>query len=857
MSDEPWGFRGRTGAALPSGASGVEHLFDIVDPATQGPLVAGALHSLLADPRIVEGDLTHIRAIASAFPLIVGVLDAELRYQACFGGGLRRFDVAEAELLGVGIELLGERASAVASRALAGETVRFDSQGRFRDRPWALQNLVAPRPGGAGAVVVSVDVTEQVTAERALAESEDRFRRLADAAPVGIFLIDDEGEVVYANSEAEQQTGRSVGEMLGREWEVTLHGDDLERVLAAAAAFAEHDAEFDLTFRVVRSDGEVRWVHGRAEKLRAPDQRAIGTVAVSEDITERREALDALREREERTRAILENAAQGIVTCTVEGELLEFNAAAERIFGLDSDGAIGTSIGRCFTADSAAALASRRAMLRAALEGGDAVSGAIDELEGRRSDGRVVHVEVSSTVLQSGGRTLVTHLIRDLSERRDLEERLRYQSTHDEITGLANRALLTAQLSSGLTRASYNRIDLAVLYVSLCRLDVVTDSLGHAAADELVFQAAERLRIVCEPTDLVSRFAPDAFVVLVEGIRDVTEAVTRATSIIEVLAEPFGLTEDEGYVVPQVGLAYAPSGRGATTQSLVGDAALAAQRASERGGPGFELFDRGMRARVDERRRTENALRRGVERDEMELHYQPVVSLGSGEVRGFEALVRWNRPGVGRVAPGEFIPIAEESGLILPLGNWILREACMQLGRWQQEWPERRLNLSVNLSARQLTQFDLPERLAEHIAQGGFDPNRLILELTETVLLRDVDAAARTLSAVKALGVRIAMDDFGTGYSSLTYLRQFPIDIVKIDRSFVGALDTDSRDSSIVDMVITLARSLGLAVVAEGVETEQQRQALVALGCAYAQGFHFSPAEPAASVPELLAILRP
>jgi EAL domain-containing protein (putative c-di-GMP-specific phosphodiesterase class I) len=314
---------------------------------------------------------------------------------------------------------------------------------------------------------------------------------------------------------------------------------------------------------------------------------------------------------------------------------------------------------------------------------------------------------------------------------------------------------------------------------------------------------------------------------------------------------PFDLSVDEAFITANVGIAFALDGLG-TAESLISDADVAMFRAMEQEGSHVEIFDSEMRAWVNSRRKTENALRHGLAREEFELHYLPIIEIGSGEIKGFEALVRWDRPHLGLVPPGDFIPVAEESGLIVPMGEWILGEACRQAAKWQADLPERGLTVSVNLSARQLAQRDIAETVALALQEAEADPAGLVIELTETVLLDDVEQAARTLGALRDIGVLLSMDDFGTGYSSLSNLRSFPFDKIKIDRSFIKELPDDADSVAIVRAVAGLAKNLNMATTAEGVETAAQMELVRRLGCTQMQGFYFSRPREAAQIARLL-----
>jgi diguanylate cyclase (GGDEF)-like protein/PAS domain S-box-containing protein len=439
-------------------------------------------------------------------------------------------------------------------------------------------------------------------------------------------------------------------------------------------------------------------------------------------------------------------------------------------------------------------------------------------------------------------------LIGTVADHTDVERQLEHRATHDELTELPNRVLLAAHLEAALGRASIHRSAVAVLFVGLQRVAVVTDALGHATGDRLVRQAARRVVAAVGPDALVSRFAEDRFVVVVEGVADATAAADLAGRVVAAMERAFVIDDDEAFISAAVGIAIADDEEGSVDQ-LVSDAGVAMARAVE-ADAGVEVFDVEMRSQVEERRTLELSLRRGLERGEFGLAYQPIVELADGRLLGFEALARWADAPTPGMGPAQFIPVAEASGLIGALGSELLHQACGQLAHWQRIRPE--VFVSVNLSARQLAEPDLPERVARALSLAGADPAGLHLEITETVLLDDVDAAVESLQKLKLTGVRLCLDDFGTGYSSLTYLCRLPVDVVKIDRSFVAGLGISDRDSSVVAAIIGMAGTLGHDLVAEGVETTAQAGRLRALGCDMAQGYLYSRPVPA---PEAGAML--
>jgi diguanylate cyclase (GGDEF)-like protein/PAS domain S-box-containing protein len=572
------------------------------------------------------------------------------------------------------------------------------------------------------------------------------------------------------------------------------------------------------------------------------DPAVEGVVISARDLTDRRRAEAELREAQERFRSAFEHAPIGMALASLDGRLFRVNRALVQILGRGESELLASSITDLSHPDD-------RDVYREAM--GRLLSGttASCQLEQRYldHDGHPVWVSLSASLVRdvNDDPLYVVSQIEDITERKASGEALAHQAIHDPLTGLPNRLAFVQRLGRELTRAEERHERVAVLFLDLDRFKVVNDSLGHSAGDRLLVAVADRISGAMGPTDVVARFGGDEFTIMCLNVTSEETAELVAERLAEEIARPVALMEGEVFVTASVGIALSGS-VGDSPETLLRNADAAMYRAKDLGRDRAELFDARTHHRAIDDLRTGNALHRAIERGEMRVYYQPMISLDTGTLFGFEALIRWEHPERGLVPPMEFVPLAEETGLIVPLGTWALEEACRQAVRWHEAAPgQTPLSMSVNLSPRQLAEPALPNEVSRVLHETGVQPSSLWLEITESTLMRDAESAVSALGALRALGLHLSVDDFGTGYSSLAYLERLPVETLKIDRSFIEGVGVRADSTAIVDAIVSLARAFRLTTVAEGIETGEQLRGLRSMGCELGQGFLFGPALPA------------
>ena len=626
------------------------------------------------------------------------------------------------------------------------------------------------------------------------------------------------------------------------------HPDDLERVNTSIHAALEERNSYDTEYRIIRADGSIRWVSERGVGVFDQHGQRIAIEGFIQDITDRISTNKALHEALRRYRSIFEHATEGIFQTTPNGRYIDANPALARIYNYPNPEAMIAAL-RDIRHQLYVNQSRRDEFVRLMFE-----HGSVRNFESQvyRQDGSIIWIsENARAVTDSNGAVqFYEGTVVDITERKYHEEELQYQASHDILTGLPNRMLLMDRIERAISRAKRESQKVAVVFVDLDHFKLINDSLGHHAGDRLLLEISSRLSTCIRHQDTVARLGGDEFVLVLTEQANEPGVIHIIRRLLEVISQPWVDEQHEYSLSCSIGISCFPcDGDRADTLLQCADAAM--YEAKNAGRNTFHFYTPELNQAVTERLELANDLRRAVERDEFRVYYQPRVDVTDGRIIGAEALIRWQHPEKGLVAPDNFIPIAEETGLIVPIGQWILHEACRQNRAWQDAGLPP-ISVSVNLSPIQFRQPGLIDAVTNALAQSGLAASYLELELTESFFMQDAERINVAITALKSLGVALAIDDFGTGYSSLSYLKRFPVNHLKIDKSFVQEIDINPDDAAIVRAIITLGHELGLKVVAEGVETQANYEFLQQHHCDEIQGYYFSRPVPAPNMEILL-----
>ena len=680
---------------------------------------------------------------------------------------------------------------------------------------------------------IARDITESMQAEDALRESERRFREMLENVRLATVTLEEQGKVVFCNQYLLELIGCSHDQLVGSNWFETVVPDRsraqgreryLNRIKNNAPVYQRFENEIEAFNGVTHT---ILW---DTRLMHDSNGRPIGVTSIGEDISERKKSEAVLK----RYQLLSQHAWDIMLFLGRDGQVLEANDAALKAYGYTRDEILTKSLydlripRETATVETTLSEAENQSILY--------------ETVHRRSDGSCFPVEVSLQGAYIGENKVSLAIMRDITDRKRAEETINHLAYHDPLTDLPNRILFYDRLTVAIATARRNKHMLAVMFLDLDRFKFVNDMMGHAVGDQLLNDVAQQLLKCVRRNDTVARIGGDEFTILLPIINHEEDAARVASNLIDIIKQPWAVNETEVQITASIGIALFPND-GEDAETLTANADTAMYRAKEEG-DNYQFYTSAMNIKALERMRMEKDLKKAVEADEFVVHYQPQVDIRSGRIVGVEALLRWQHPEKGLILPGDFIALAEDTGLIIPIGELVLRTASRQAKTWQLEgFPP--LRLAVNLSARQIRQKSLVETIASVLAETGLDPSLLELEITESTAMQDMDFSINVLKQFREMGMKIAIDDFGTGYSSLNYLLRFPITTLKIDRSFVRDVLTDVGDAAIVATIIVLAQNMKLKVIIEGVETEKQMAFFSQQECFEMQGYLFSEPLPA------------
>ncbi|MGE5650197.1 MAG: putative bifunctional diguanylate cyclase/phosphodiesterase [Bacillota bacterium] len=690
---------------------------------------------------------------------------------------------------------------------------------------------------GLGCLVWLAAATPLIQADQALRESEHKFRTFVEQSLVGLYVVQD-GKIAYANAKSAELLAYDTPEQLiGVPVANLTHPDDIARLQENhRRRLSGEISSIRYTYRAIRRDGQIVWADVHGSLCEYEGRPAIMGVAL--DVSQQVE----FEHQSRLANRVFDSASEGIVMTDAECRIEAVNPAFTRITGYTAEEARG-KLSRMMTGEGAKSKVNRDMLSHLARDGHWQ-----GEMRDRRKSGEWYPAWLSISTVRDADRNITNYVgvFTDNTARKEAESRLQYLASHDSLTGMLNRSGLMVRFAAEIERAAVASRQLALLFIDLDRFKTVNDTLGHVAGDQLLVAASERMRQQLKHSNIAARLGGDEFTVLLDDPPSSGTAARLAERLIASMSQPFVIEGQEMFVTASIGIACYPAD-GTDANTLLKNADVAMYRAKERGKNNFQFFTSDMNAETFEQMLLENSLRRALERGEFELYYQPQMATATGRLAGVEALIRWRHPELGLVLPTTFITLAEQNGLIVPIGAWVMREACRQGRAWLDAgWDFG--HIAVNLSARQFSSGDLLDTIRGALERSGLPPRMLEFEITESTIMHNPQEAITLLGRIRDMGVALSIDDFGTGYSSLASLKQYPLDSLKIDRSFVTGIPHDADDVAITEAIIAIAHKMGLQVVAEGVENSEQAEFLRRAGCDIAQGFLLGRPMPASEI---------
>lgn len=705
------------------------------------------------------------------------------------------------------------------------------------DIMWILEMITPITHRGKRASLGSfMDITECRTIREKIHESEERYRNIIEQMEDGYYESDLSGRLVLTNDANCRILGYSREELLTMDGSQYIDENDYEEMARIGAEVYNTGIPVrSHNVRIVKKDGSKAYHEISLSPIRDAKGKPIGVRGIARDVTERILMEEKIRESEERYRTILEEMEEWYFETDLAGNLLFLNDILAKNLGHSREEVTGMNFKVFFQQEDIDTIYN---LFHQVYKTGEPVRNFPYEFV--RSDGSRLSTESSIFLKRdSKGKAVgfrgVGH---DITERKRAEEKIQYLATHDTLTGLANRTMFTQLLDHAIEAARRHKRQLAVLFFDLDRFKIINDTLGHEAGDKLLQEIAARLRKRLRAVDIIARLGGDEFVILIEEINNIQQIATVARTVLSLVMKPVTIMAQECRVTASIGISIYPKD-GEDEQSLLKNADIAMYFAKEEGKNNYQFYSSTIKHQSIERLQIETNLRHALKHNEFSLHYQAKLNLKSGEITGVEALLRWHNPALGSVSPVQFIPVAEETGLIVPIGRWVLKTACTQNVAWQRQGLSP-ISMAVNLSLRQLTDEGLFDDITSALKDSGMVPELLELEITESMMMHDPERIGKVLSRIKDLGVRLAVDDFGTGYSSLSQVKNFPVDTLKVDRSFIRNIPENLEDKAITEAIIAMGKTLSLTVVAEGVETKEQMDFLQQHACDEMQGYYFS-----------------